>query len=177
MISLLNIQSRNQTMDYIEIGIAVALLSLSGKISFPIGVVPVTAQMLVVYFLGMWLSPRESFSAGVTWLFLGIGGVPVFAPGFISPLLSPSFGYIVGMVIGMPLAKLYFQKYNNALIACIICYVVNGFFGCIWLHQFLRSWYAVWLCGIYPFILVECFKMTMAISFYRSYERKLLSSL
>ncbi|MBR1943966.1 MAG: biotin transporter BioY [Alphaproteobacteria bacterium] len=137
--------------------LATLLLSISSRISFPIGVVPITAQTLAAYIIGFYLKPSESFSVGLSWMLLGVSGLPVFAPGFISPLTCPSFGYIIGMTLGMPLMR----SSNNLFVSCAICYVVCSLFGCIWLYNFVHSWDLVFKFGIYPFILGECCKVAI----------------
>lgn len=137
--------------------VATVLLSISSRVSIPIGVVPITAQTLAAYVIGFYLKPKESFSAGLSWMLLGVSGMPVFAPGFISPLTSPSFGYIIGMVLGMPLMKVS----NNILVSCTICYFITSLFGCFWLYNFVHSWDLVFKFGIYPFITGECCKVAI----------------
>lgn len=158
MISALN---RNTTKfldnSVVMVLLATFLLSISSRVSVPIGAVPITAQTLAAYIIGFYLKPSESFSAGISWMLLGICGLPVFAPGFVSPMTCPSFGYIIGMTLGMPSMKLS----NNIILSCIICYTVCHFFGCIWLHQFIHSWDSVFQFGVYPFIIGECCKIAI----------------
>ena len=136
---------------------AAVLLSLSSRISIPVGIVPITAQTLAAYIIGFYLKPIESFSAGLIWILLGISGVPVFATGFISPFTCPSFGYIIGMTLGMPLA----HKSNNVLVSCSICYLITNILGCTWLYNFVHSWDLVFKAGIYPFLIGECIKIAI----------------
>ena len=151
-----NINTLNNSV--VVVLLATVLLSISSRIYIPIGVVPITAQTLAAYIIGFYLKPTESFFTGMSWILLGISGMPVFAPGFISPLTCPSFGYIVGMVLGMPLMK----KSNNIIISCIICYFVTHLLGSIWLYNFLHSWDLVFKYGISPFIIGECLKTAIA---------------
>ena len=140
--------------------LATALLSISSRIYIPRGVVPITAQTLAAYIIGFYLKPSESLVAGLSWMLLGISGVPVFAPGFISPLACPSFGYIIGMTLGMPLMR----KSNNVIVSCIICYIVHSLLGSKWLYNFVHSWNLVFKLGIYPFIIGECCKIAIVLS-------------
>ncbi len=139
------------------------LLSLSSRISLPVGVVPITAQTLAAYIIGFYLKPNESFSAGLSWIMLGISGMPVFAPGFISPLTCASFGYIIGMMFGMPLMK----ASSNIVLSCIICYLITHIFGCCWLYNFVHSWDLVFKFGVYPFIIGECCKVAVLVGINR----------
>ena len=152
-----NSNTRSLTNSIVLVLLATVLLSLSGKIYCNIGPVPITAQTLAAYIIGFYLKPTESFFAGLSWTLLGISGAPVFVPGFVSPLTCPSFGYIIGMTLGMPLAK----KSNNVLISCIICYLVTSILGCTWLYNFLHSWDLVFKFGIYPFLIGECIKIAI----------------
>ena len=141
--------------------LGVTLLSLASKISFHIGLIPITLQLFAVYFLGLILKPSESFSAGVSWVTLGLCGAPVFASGFISISSYTAFGYIIGMVIGMPLMKLVFNKSKSIILACISCYIIVNLFGCSWLYTFVHNWQTTFATGWAPFIVVDICKISV----------------
>lgn len=157
--TLQTIKKVNTNYSIVLILLATLLLSVSSRVVIPIGIVPITAQTLATYVIGFYLKPSESFTAGLSWLVLGISGMPVFSTGFINPLTYPSFGYIVGMILGMPLMK----ASNNVILSCIICYFITSLFGCCWLYNFVHSWNLVFNCGIYPFIIGECLKIAILV--------------
>ena len=169
---MINTLSQNKTNlldnSVVMILLATLLLSISSRVSIPIGVVPITAQTLAAYIIGFYLKPSESFSVGLSWILLGISGLPVFAPGFVSPFTCPSFGYIIGMTLGMPLMKIS----NNVIVSCVICYTICHLIGCTWLYQFVHSWNLVFQCGVLPFIIGECCKIAIVLGLNKINQKK-----
>lgn len=82
-------------------GLFAALTAVGAKLMIPLGPVPFTLQPLVVYLCGVLLRPRLALMAQVVYLGVGLLGLPVFAygggPGYV---LNPTFGFLVGFVLG-----------------------------------------------------------------------------
>lgn len=82
------------------IGAGAALVGLLAQVSVPLWPVPITGQTLGVMLVGATLGARRGASAMVTYLILGVAGVPWFAEmtGGLGAVLKPSFGYIIGFI-------------------------------------------------------------------------------
>ena len=168
----MNFLSENLSKNYvINVILGTALLSLASKISFHIGLIPITLQTFAVYFLGLFLRPRESFSVGISWIALGLSGAPVFSSSFVSIVSYTAFGYIIGMVIGMPLMKLLFNKFKSVLLSCVLCYGIVSLFGCVWLYTFVHDWKTAFAAGLLPFIFVDSCKIAAVSVIYRVFKR------
>ncbi|MDI6883466.1 MAG: biotin transporter BioY, partial [Patescibacteria group bacterium] len=70
------------------------------KLKIEIGMVPITMQTFAVLLSGALLGSKRGALSQITYLLMGLAGVPWFARGGgIGYLLSPTFGYIVGFVL------------------------------------------------------------------------------
>lgn len=78
-----------------------ALSGIGGFIRVPIPYVPMTLQTLMVMFSGLILGGRLGALSQLVYVLVGLLGIPVFAhgggPGYV---LQPTFGYLVGFVLG-----------------------------------------------------------------------------
>ena len=154
----------NTTSSARNVILAIAGLIISSKVAVPLFPVPITLQMFAIYYLGLMLSPRESFSAVFGWLMLGAAGLPVFASP-VGGLGGPTAGYLIGMLFGNPLIGVALKHSLSPIGACIICYAVNHLCGCVWLSGFV-GWDNVLQCGVLPFIIPEFLKITAAVAIY-----------
>ncbi len=85
------------------IAMFVALISVGAFIKFPIGIVPVSMQMAVCIFCALTLGPWESLAAVAIYIAMGLLGIPVFtAGGGFAYVLQPTFGYLLGYLIALP---------------------------------------------------------------------------
>ena len=85
-----------------------ALLCVSAQLSIPLGPVPFTLQLLVCLLLPFLLSPCAGGAAMLLYIALGLFGLPVFAGGGagLGYVLRPSFGFVLGMALPVPLLSL-----------------------------------------------------------------------
>ena len=122
-----------------ECAIFVAILAIISQIALPIGPVPITLQVLALSLTGYYLGVKKSTVVIVTYLLLGIVGVPVFSSfqGGIQALLSYTGGFILGFVplvifcatcherkIGIPIG----------IVGLLICHTI----GILW-YSYLSS--------------------------------------
>jgi biotin transport system substrate-specific component len=85
----------------IAIGALVVALAAQVRIPLPFTPVPVTLQDLAVLTVGGLLGPVAGLAALVTYLGLGIAGLPVFAGGGfgLAWLLGPTGGYLLAFPV------------------------------------------------------------------------------
>ena len=78
-----------------------ALIVLGAYIRIPVPVVPFTLQFLFTNLAGLCLGRRYGFLAVMTYILLGLVGLPVFTGGGgPAYILQPTFGYIIGFALG-----------------------------------------------------------------------------
>ena len=95
--------SLKRTARLAVIAMFVALITVGAFIKFPIGIVPVSMQMAVCIFCALTLGPWESLAAVAIYIAMGLIGIPVFtAGGGFSYVLQPTFGYLAGYLIALP---------------------------------------------------------------------------
>lgn len=77
-----------------------ALFGLASFFVIPVGPVPITLQVLLIAFVGLFLGPRTAVLAVILYLLAGALGLPIFAGGKagLGVLFGPSGGYLVGFL-------------------------------------------------------------------------------
>ncbi len=148
--------------------LGVILLSLSSKISIPFYPVPMTLQTFVVYFIAASMG-MVGFYSTLSYVILGLIGLPIFAAGGgIGYIMSPTFGFLYGMVLASFVIA-YFSKnlFNknllkvtfSILIGAAIVFIcgLSHLAGFIGFEKSIKA-------GLYPFIYSELLKIALAIA-------------
>jgi len=95
------VSSAERRVAAIAIGALVVAAAAQVRIPLPVTPVPVTLQDLAVLTVGGLLGPVAGIAALVTYLGLGIAGLPVFSGGAsgIAWLLGPTGGYLLAFPV------------------------------------------------------------------------------
>jgi biotin transport system substrate-specific component len=121
-----------------------ALIAVGAQITIPLPYGAFTLQLFFVLLASFILPPVQSLAALAAYLLLGFAGAPVFAAfsGGLSSVLSPTFGFITGMVLSAPLTSLLFRRlkarlraFPAALLSGLACIAVTYLCGAI--HGYL----------------------------------------
>ena len=145
----------------------VALLTISARISLPIGAVPISAQTLGVLLLGAMLGARRSAASVLGYLTAGAAGLPVFVGGGGLPyLLGPTGGYLWGFLPAAWLAgefagRGWMQSPTRCLPALILADALLFAFGLAWLALYVPP-RAILAAGLWPILPGEVLKITIA---------------
>lgn len=92
-----------------------AMIAVGAFIKIPLPVVPFTMQVFFVVWAGVILPPICAACACGAYVLLGLAGVPVFVSGGgPSYVLSPTFGYLVGFILGAWVSAVMLRSRNNA---------------------------------------------------------------
>ncbi|MFO7841944.1 MAG: biotin transporter BioY [Fidelibacterota bacterium] len=145
----------------IELGIilsAACMMAALSRITIPLQPVPVTGQTLGVLLTGMMLGRKRALAAMLTYIAMGVIGLPVFANGAFgaATLIGPTGGYLLGF---MPAAyimaylgeKGWYKHAATAISALIIGHTIIFGFGLLWLG-ILMNGSNVLATGFIPFI-------------------------
>lgn len=155
------------------LAMGVALLTICSWITVPF-VISFTMQTFAVFFIAAVLRPSQSISVILTYIGLGLLGVPVFSGFQAGPsvLAGITGGYLAGFIPAALLIGGFVRKWGQRLsvmigsmaLGLLICY----FCGALWYiilyspQQSVSVWAALVTC-VFPFILPDCFKIALAI--------------
>lgn len=143
------------------------LTALLAKLKLEIGAVPLTMQTLAVLLSGALLGAKRGALSQLTYLLLGMAGLPWFARGGgLGYILSPTFGYIVGFVfaayfVGWLCEKGFDRQLKTAILAMFLGNVLLYIPGLFWLAKFIGIG-KVLAVGLYPFIFGDLLKILLA---------------
>jgi len=95
------VSSSGRRVAAIALGVLVVAVAAQVRVPLPFTPVPVTLQDLAVLTVGGLLGPAAGVAALITYLGLGIAGLPVFAGGGSSMawLLGPTGGYLLAFPV------------------------------------------------------------------------------
>jgi biotin transport system substrate-specific component len=126
-----------------------------------------TFQTFVVYFIAASMG-MIGFYSTLSYVILGLMGLPIFAAGGgLGYLMSPTFGFLYGMVL-TSLAIAYFSKdlFNKKILKISLAIFLGALItftcGIIHLAGFIGIEKAL-MAGLMPFIYSELLKIGLAI--------------
>lgn len=104
-------QKQAKTQNLIMSSLFTALIILGTFIKIPIPVVPFTLQFLFANLAALLLGSRYGSLSVLVYVILGLLGVPIFASGGgIAYIFHPTFGYLIGFIVGSYLAGRIIEK-------------------------------------------------------------------
>lgn len=118
------------TKDMILAALFTALTIVGAKINLLFPEVPVTLQPMVVMLSGSLLGSKVASLSQIVYIALGLIGIPVFAKPMAGPayISTPSFGYLIGFVIGAYIIGRIIEKANKKTILVFIYANIVGLF-------------------------------------------------
>jgi len=138
------------------------------KVFLPFTPVPVTGQTFAVLLIGALYGARRGAATAMSYLALGLMGLPVFsaAPPGPAALLSPTAGYLAGFVgaawvTGALSERGWDRKPWTAALAMAIGSCVIFACGVTWLSLTV-GWGNVLQTGLFPFIPGDLVKIALA---------------
>ncbi len=104
------------------------LICVGSFIRIPMpNMMPVTLQTFFVLLTGLVLPLKASALATITYMSLGLIGLPIFSGGGgLGYVLMPNFGFIIGFVIATVIMSLIVKKLNNLKLWQFICISLLG---------------------------------------------------
>lgn len=170
-----------------------ALTAVGARIKIPLPFVSFTLQDFFVVLSGVLLGPLYGALSQITYLFLGLLGLPVFAEGGgIAYVLHPSFGYLVGfpfasLVAGLivhrrpaltnSLPAVHWARLLGANVAALLAIFIPGLFYLWFALNFIVdkavSFAAACNIGFLVFLPGSLVKMAALIWLYRILQSRL----
>jgi len=128
----------------ILVSIFAVLTAVGALVKIPVGIVPMTFQLLFVLTAGVVLGSRLGALSQIIYIAMGLIGIPVFAKGGGPQyILEPSFGYIMGFVVAAFLTGLIIEKFSKnpkapkfliVLAACLAGMIASYVLGIAYLY-------------------------------------------
>lgn len=130
--------SANTVKDMARMAICLALICVSAYIAVPVpfAAVVVSAVTLSMNLAAFLLTPMQTFVVLVSYVLLGVAGLPVFANGGagIGQLFGPSGGFLITFCIAYPVVSLLkgdkpdFKRYMLAVLVGIPISYIGGIY-------------------------------------------------
>ena len=114
----------NSTKKIVLCGLFVALMAIGAFIRIPIPMLPITLQSMFVMYAAVVLGGKLGALSVLVYVIMGLIGVPVFAEGGgIWYVMKPSFGYLIGFVIGAFVTGIMIEKARKLSFG--MCFAAN----------------------------------------------------
>ncbi|MDO5712894.1 MAG: biotin transporter BioY [Tissierellia bacterium] len=125
---------RISTAMIVKISLFVALIAIGAFIKVPIPNMVFTLQFLFTNLAGLLLGPYYGALAVGLYVLLGLLGVPIFtAPAGPSYIFYPTFGYLIGFIVGAFAGGMIIQKSSKPGIKT---YVFAGLLNLFFVYLF-----------------------------------------
>lgn len=117
--------------DLIKTSLFVVLMIVGAFINVSFGSpIPYTLQTLFVLMSGIVLGVKYGPLSQVVYILLGLFGLPIFTQGRggFGALMSPTFGFLLGFILGAYIAALLFRKLKikNSYVRGVVSAVVGA---------------------------------------------------
>ena len=103
-----------KTVSMLVCALFTALVAVGAFIRIPTPLVPLTLQLFCTTMAGILLGPKLGAISVLVYVLLGLSGVPIFTQGGgIGYVFQPTFGYLVGFILGAWLTGAIAWKKEN----------------------------------------------------------------
>ena len=154
----------------VTLGALVVALAAQVEIPLSFSPIPITLQGAALILVGFVLGPRYGALALVTYVTMGLAGLPVFSGasfGFIK-LLGPTGGYLLAFPLGAWMAG-YIAVYATRIPAAPR-YLLGALAGMLTVHLGGWAWLSVvthdprnaFAVGVVPFVLIDLTKVVLS---------------
>ncbi len=172
--------TQNHLKDMTAVALMTALLCVLGPVMIPIGIIPVSLQVLGVYLAVQVLGMKRGTLAVAVYLLIGFAGLPVFAgfSGGAARVFGPAGGFLVGFIPHALISGWFIDRFpgNSAaqfagmFLALIVLYA----FGTVWLLRMTSlPLEKAMQSAVYPFIAIDTAKILFALFLGRALRRRL----
>ena len=153
-----------------------ALVAVLAQVSIPLWPVPITGQTLGVIVVGAALGSRRGALSLITYMLVGLAGLPVFADftGSIAAVAKPSFGFVIGFIFSAFVAGWFAEREWDrrpalAFLGFAIASLMPFLFGLPYLAFILNvvmgydlTFVEILEAGLFPFIIGGIIKAGLA---------------
>jgi biotin transport system substrate-specific component len=142
------------TKELVLTALFTALIAVGAFIRVPLPYVPFTLQIMFTTLAGLILGKKFGTISVLLYIIIGLIGIPIFANGGgISYVFQPTFGYIIGFLLGTYITGAIVEKEKNPSIKRLM---LASFVGIL----------AVYIIGLIHFYFIRNFYLAKPISLY-----------
>lgn len=122
-----SVKQKLTTKDLVLCAIFTTLIIIGTFLKIPTPIIPITFQVMFTNLAGLMLGSRRGAISSGIYVLLGLIGIPVFSSGGgIGYILYPTFGYLIGFVVGAYAAgRVVEKRQDNSLGTYILASMVN----------------------------------------------------
>ncbi|MFQ6035203.1 MAG: biotin transporter BioY [Sedimentisphaerales bacterium] len=138
------------------------------RILLPFSPVPITGQTFAVLIIGALLGAGRGGLSVLLYVMMGAAGLRVFAlGGGVAVLLGPTGGYLVGFIAaayitGSLAERGWDRRIGTTILSMVFGNVAIYAFGLLWLFCLMGVNKTVLTVGLYPFIVGDLLKISLA---------------
>ncbi len=157
--------NKNSIKDITFVGLFAALLCVFSPVSIPIGSIPVTPAVFLIFVCGGMLPPVQALSAVVIYLTLGGLGLPVFSNfgGGVDKLFGPTAGFLWAYPVMALIISLTVKRSRTTLALAVsmgASLLVMYTLACGWYMVFADvGLYAAIMVCVLPFVVFDVIKL------------------
>lgn len=156
----------------LAVALGALLVGLSAQVEIYVGLspVPMTLQGLAIITVGLVLGPRLGAASLITYLTMGVAGLPVFSGGGFGliKLLGPTGGYLIAFPVGAFIAGWIATRGTPAIKP--LRYLLAAVAGMVTIHAGGWAWLALathdpvnaFRLGVLPFAVIDPLKAVIA---------------
>lgn len=161
---------RKQITRFVLTALFAALISAGAFIKIPLVPAPVTLQTLFALLAATILPPTMALLSVVSYLLLGVLGLPIFTTGGgFAAMLGPTGGFLIGMIPGVLAGSLIMKAMESrvrlaSIISAITTTVLVYLVGLPWMSvQLNLSFAATLAAGLLPFLVGDTLKTIITV--------------
>lgn len=174
--------TQNHLKDMTAVALMTALLCVLGPVMIPIGIIPVSLQVLGIYLAVQVLGMRRGTLAVAVYLLIGFAGLPVFAgfSGGAARVFGPAGGFLVGFIPLALISGWFIDRFPCSAVVqfagMFLALVVLYAFGTVWLLRMTNlPLEKAMQSAVYPFIAIDTAKILFALFLGRALRRRLIA--
>ena len=161
---------RKQITRFVLTALFAALIAAGAFIKIPLAPAPVTLQTLFALLAATILPPTMALLSVVSYLLLGVLGLPIFTTGGgLAAMLGPTGGFLIGMIPGVLAGSLIMKAMGNrvrlaSIISAIATTALIYLVGLPWMSvQLNLSFTATLAAGLLPFLVGDTLKIIITV--------------
>ncbi|MBR4295394.1 MAG: biotin transporter BioY [Clostridia bacterium] len=157
-----------------NIALFAAIICVFSPFTVPIGAVPITLSLFVIFLSAVVLDFPDSAIAVAVYIMLGVFGLPVFSGGRggFSVIIGPTGGFIVAyigavIIVGLlvrltsvKILKFRWIGYASAFVFClfglVLCYLLGTVWYCVYSKAGFGEALKICILPFLPFDMIKC---------------------